>query len=101
MAAVSYDPDTLVIEVPEERTSSRRTTRRIGTEVDVHVLVEGHWHKRTPDHALTSCGAHRLHSQFHSVRHPVLLGRLCEQCFTAFERGIAESANADELKKVT
>ena len=101
MAVADYAPDTFIVEVPEERTSSRRTTRRIGTEVDVHVLVEGYWHKRTPDHALTSCGEHRLHSQFHSVRHPMLLGRLCGQCFTAFERGIADSANAAELAKVT
>jgi hypothetical protein len=100
MAATSYEADTLVVEV-DEPASSRRSSRRMGTEVDVHVLVEGSWHKRIPDHSFTSCGVHKIHSAFHSVRHPKLIGKLCDKCFTDYERGIAETANDEETKSVT
>lgn len=100
MAVHDYEPDTIVIEIEEPR-AKRTSTRRMGGELDVQVLVDGVYHKRTPDHAMSACGAHKLHSQFYPLRHPTLTGNLCEVCFTPFERGIADAANTAEFEKVT
>jgi hypothetical protein len=96
MAVTNYEPDTVVVEV-EDRPSRRRPA----SETDMHVLVDGWWHKRIPDHSWTACGDHRLHSQFHPIRHPRLIGKLCEKCFTDYERGMADGANTAEFEKVT
>jgi hypothetical protein len=95
MATPAYKPDTLVVDVPAP------TRRRQITEVDVHVLVEGRWHKRVPDHSFTSCGKHKIHSEFHQLRHPALIGRLCDECFTEHERAEADRNNTAEFEKVT
>jgi hypothetical protein len=73
----------------------------MGTEVDVHVLVEGSWHKRIPDHTYTSCGVHNNHTAFQSVRHPKKNGTHCDKCYTDNERGNAQTANDEETKSVT
>jgi hypothetical protein len=92
-----YQPDTVVLDLEEWKPKRRKPA----DEVDMQVIVDSVWHKRTPDHAMTACGNHRLHSQFHAIRHPQLIGRLCPTCFTPFELGIADAANAAEYEKAT
>ncbi len=68
---------------------------RVATkELTMQVLVEGAYHRRTPDLDLTACGLHRIHSGFCPLRREVLehpLSRDCG-CFTPYELTKADEA---------
>ncbi len=54
----------------------------------MQVYVEGGWHRRTPDLAMTACGEHKIHSAFCPVRVESYEGDICTVCFTPHELAI-------------
>lgn len=104
LAREVYKPDTKIedVEEPPFRPIAMPVLEpiarpRVATkELTMQVLVDGKYHRRTPDLATTSCGRHTLHSEFtvtrrEELRHP--LSRDCG-CFTPFEL-----AKADEREE--
>lgn len=102
--AHQYTPDAVVEDLedrshPAPRRSKPTTSPPIAIgrvptgELAVHVLHEGHRHRRLPDLSATSCGE-RYHAQFTPVLREELThrnGELCRDgCFTAVELAIAD-----------
>lgn len=87
--AFTYEEDTEVVDVDDAPIARSRVPTE---DLAVHVLVDGHYHRRHPSLAKTSCGI-PYHSQFAPVRremmvHPLAPRTVC-QCFTDDE--IAEA----------
>lgn len=79
MRALAYDRDKEIVDVDELPAMPRVATE----ELAVHVLVDGHYHRRHPSLAKTACGI-AYHAQFCPTRREMLvhpLSRMCG-CFT-------------------
>lgn len=90
-----FDDETRIVDVDDWHppTVSRRKT----TEVIMHVLVGGLWHRRSPELGETACGQ-SYHSEYSPVRpeqlrHP--MSRACD-CFTRKELAKADERYAEE-----
>lgn len=59
----------------------------------MQVLIDGEYHRRTPDLAHTACGRD-IPTQFAPLRREALEGQLCDICFTSFECQRAIETNA-------
>lgn len=93
---VEEAPDKVVVDVedPPPIAIGRVATR----ELTMQVLVAGHYHRRTPDLSMTSCGHYSVHSEFHPPRREELthpLSRDCG-CFTPYE---LQKADEHERKR--
>jgi len=107
--ALAYQRDTEIADVEEEWEAAPTvitpppppTIGRVPTgELTMQVHVEGAYHRRTPDLAMTACGHHRIAGEFcptrrEELKHP--LSRDCG-CFTPFELSIADAAEAKEYE---
>lgn len=93
----AYARDTYVIDV--DSFDDAPSMPRVPTEeLTMHVNVLGRWHRRTPDLAATACGI-LYHSQFCPPRREELVGDLCGECFTEFERNRADENNAKDTSR--
>lgn len=95
MATTAYEPDTIVIEMPEDRPS-----RRLHAELTMQVHHDdGNWHRRTPDLSMTACGlplarlGQALRVETYGGHQP-----LCRVCFTPFELAIHDQL-VEEIRK--
>ena len=89
--AYSYEPDTTVVDVDALSIARPRTVT--DGALTMQVLLDGEYHRRTPDLGSTAC-ERPIHSQFTPLRREELTGPLCETCFTPYERRLAAEANA-------
>jgi hypothetical protein len=89
-----YEPDVVVEDEPVPLVRSRTVTDGALT---MQVMINGDWHRRTPDLATTACGA-PIVSQFSPLRRESLTEPLCEVCFTDFERDKAAKHTEREQK---
>jgi hypothetical protein len=83
-APALYEPDTEVADVEEPERPY--VSRSITTDVVMHVMIDGEYHRRSPGLGRSSCGR-PYHSQYAPVRPETLkhpLSRECG-CFTPFE----------------
>lgn len=110
---VSAYYDVLVIE--EGRAEERPTiavSRTPTEEMTMQVYVQAEWHRRTPDGMNCACGP-RIPTDMLFIRREILSereidgrpsGKLCVECFTAFERWRAseydKQAREDERRQV-
>jgi hypothetical protein len=76
----------------EEDTNPSFTRPRTAADgaLTMHVMVNGHWHRRTPDMGSTACGI-LYHAQFAPVRREELSQPMCRGCFTAHELALADA----------
>lgn len=98
-----YEPDVSVVDVEPTKPAPKPVRRRrvvTDEELDMQVLANGQWHRRTPDLAHTACGE-RFQAQFAPIRRNDLAGPLCAVCFTAFERQVAELRAEDDRRGTT
>lgn len=92
-----YEPDTIIVDVPEERPSRRREELTMQVHHD-----DGAWHRRTPDLSMTACGL-PLQRLGQALRVETYGGHqpLCRTCFTPFELAIHDGLIAEIRKQVT
>lgn len=90
-AAHRYDPDTIVVDVDDGPSFGRVSTE----DLTMQILVMGKWHRRTPDLKTTACGV-PFHSQFSPTRREELCNPLCGDCFTDYEKSVANVRDIEE-----
>lgn len=95
LALVGYIPDAVVVEVePEPRADEDSMQIRLHTDDD--------WHRVAVGGRVTACGIPIRPEPAvnwmmgNEVRAPAYLGRLCTECFSAFERTLATDNNRKE-----
>lgn len=96
VGARALDLETTVADEPAATRPLVSRTRTDGA-LTMQVLQEGHWHRRTPDLATTSCGA-PISSQFSPLRREALTDPLCLVCFTDYERAKAAEQTRLDLE---
>jgi hypothetical protein len=93
MAHAFAELDTIVVDDPDAA-PVRPVVARTKSDgaLTMQVLLDGFYHRRTPDLATTACGT-PIPTQFAPLRREELAGNLCTECFTAFELVQAAAKN--------
>lgn len=93
----AYEPDTIIVDVHEDRSSQRPLHAELTMQVHHD---DGSWHRRTPDISTTACGK-PLVRLGQALRVETYAGPLCRECFTPYELAINEQLREAERKQVT
>ncbi len=107
MYDVAQSLETIVWDDPDDQTTTPIAIGRVSTgDLTVQVFVLAQWHRRTPDLGETACGvpiprgsAIRRESLTERAVDDRPKGRLCCECFTAYERTQAAKADQDAADK--